>query len=134
MVKLNLFFHVLVPLMVVGDMGKSVLSYWASKFCKGKWSKGEGLTKPKSNCLSRPLVRGSTLNVNTLILQVVLHTIYQRRWVVLIFCHVPFVESWKVCRSFVLMITAYNFGWVGSKWIINFDKDPKTVLLVKYIC
>ena len=45
MVKLNLFFHVLVPLMVVGDMGKSVLSYWALKFCKGKRSKGEGLTK-----------------------------------------------------------------------------------------
>ena len=45
MVKLNLFFHVLVPLMVVGDMGKSVLSYWALKFYKGKWSKGEGLTK-----------------------------------------------------------------------------------------
>ena len=132
MVKLNLFFHVLVPLMVVGDMGKSShIEHW--NFVKESGVRGK-VSQSKSNCLSRPLVRGSTLNVNTLISQVVLHTTYRRRWVVLIFCHVPFIESWKVCRSFVLMITAYNFDWVGSKWIINFDKDPKTVLLVKYIC
>ena len=133
MVKLNLFFHVLVPLMVVGDMGKSVLSYWALKFCKGKWSKGEGLTKQVKLPVQAP---SQGLNIKCKYFDFAGRPAHNLSEAVscINFCHVPFIESWKVCRPFVLKITEYNFGWVDSKWIVNFIKDPKTVPLVKYIC